>query len=243
MAQNVYDRDDFFAAYARLPRSVDGLDGAPEWPTLRALLPDVAGADVVDLGCGYGWFCRWAAGAGARSVLGVDLSARMLERAAADTADERIAYRRADLEQLELPVGGFDLAYSSLTFHYVVGLDRLLGVVAAALRPGGWLVCSVEHPVCTAPRRPGFVAAADGRPVWPLDAYGDEGERVTDWLAPGVVKQHRTTETYLRVLRRAGFALADLAEWSPSADQIAAHPDWAAEAERPYFLLLAARRS
>ncbi len=30
MAQNIYDRDDFFTAYSQLPRSVHGLEGAPE---------------------------------------------------------------------------------------------------------------------------------------------------------------------------------------------------------------------
>lgn len=61
MTQNIYDDPDFFEGYGQLPRSRDGLDGAPEWPSLRAMLPNVAGRRVVDLGCGYGWFCRWAA--------------------------------------------------------------------------------------------------------------------------------------------------------------------------------------
>ena len=64
MAQNIYDRPEF----------VEGLDGAPEWPALRAMLPDVDGLRVVDLGCGFGWFCRWARAHGASEVLGLDLS-------------------------------------------------------------------------------------------------------------------------------------------------------------------------
>ena len=60
MTQNIYDNESFFAVYSRLPRSVEGLDGAPEWPTLRAMLPEVSGRRAVDLGCGSGWFCRWA---------------------------------------------------------------------------------------------------------------------------------------------------------------------------------------
>jgi SAM-dependent methyltransferase len=119
MAQNVYDDPGFFGEYARLERSVHGLEGAPEWPALQALLPPVAGRRVVDLGCGFGWFCRWAAAQGASSVVGVDLSARMLERAELDTDDERITYRRADLSSLELPPAAFDVAYSSLALHYL----------------------------------------------------------------------------------------------------------------------------
>ncbi len=52
MAQNIYDNPAFFEGYARLPRSVQGLDGAPEWPALKSMLPDLTGKSVVDLGCG-----------------------------------------------------------------------------------------------------------------------------------------------------------------------------------------------
>jgi hypothetical protein len=37
MTQNIYDDSDFFQNYSQLPRSQRGLDGAPEWPALRAL--------------------------------------------------------------------------------------------------------------------------------------------------------------------------------------------------------------
>ena len=96
MAQNIYDRPEFFEGYSRLGRSVDGLDGAPEWPALRAMLPDVDGLRVVDLGCGFGWFCRWARAHGASEVLGLDLSEKMLARARAAGADDAITYRRAN---------------------------------------------------------------------------------------------------------------------------------------------------
>ena len=72
MTQNIYDDPTFFDGYSRLGRSVEGLDGAAEWHALRALLPDLRGMKVVDLGCGYGWFCRWAAEHGAQKILGLD---------------------------------------------------------------------------------------------------------------------------------------------------------------------------
>jgi SAM-dependent methyltransferase len=86
MTRNIYDSTDFFDRYAQLPRSVQGLPGAPEWPVLQRMLPAPAGRRVLDLGCGYGWFCRWARQAGAAQVLGVDVSARMLARARAEPA-------------------------------------------------------------------------------------------------------------------------------------------------------------
>ena len=94
------------------------------------------GLRVVDLGCGFGWFCRWARAAGAAQVLGFDVSERMLARARATTEDSAITYTRADLEHLQLPEASFDLVYSSLAFHYIERLEALLAGVHRALVAG-----------------------------------------------------------------------------------------------------------
>ncbi|KQZ13403.1 MULTISPECIES: bifunctional 2-polyprenyl-6-hydroxyphenol methylase/3-demethylubiquinol 3-O-methyltransferase UbiG [unclassified Mesorhizobium] len=242
MTQNIYDDPRFFKGYSGLPRSVHGLAGAPEWPSLRALLPPLSGASVIDLGCGFGWFCRWAREQGAFDVLGLDVSRNMLERARNETQDPNIRYEIADLEQLMLPAASFDLVYSSLAFHYIVDLDTMLNTVHRALKPGGRLVFSAEHPLLTAPSRPGWTVDGDGRKVWPVDDYLVEGPRTTDWLASGVVKQHRTIATYFRLLREAGFTPAHIEEWGPTDSQIAADPALAEERQRPTFMLFSAFR-
>jgi SAM-dependent methyltransferase len=126
LTQSIYDDEAFFEAYSRLPRSVQGLEGAPEWPALRAHLPALEGRRVLDLGCGFGWFCRWAREHGAAAVLGLDVSERMLARARAESHDPAIAYVRADLERLDVAAGSFDLVHSALAFHYVEDLAGLL---------------------------------------------------------------------------------------------------------------------
>ena len=200
------------------------------------------GLRVVDLGCGFGWFCRWARAAGAAQVLGFDVSERMLARARAATEDSAITYTRADLEHLQLPEASFDLVYSSLAFHYIERLEALLAGVHRALVPGGRLVCSVEHPIYTAPAAPGWSVDPAGRKTWPVDGYLTEGARSTDWLTKGVIKQHRTIGTYVGMLLRCGFTISHVEEWGPTDAQIAAHPAWADERQRPPFLLMAARR-
>lgn len=243
MAQNIYDNPDFFAAYSRLPRSVDGQDAAPEWPALRAQLPDMAALRVLDLGCGFGWFSRWARERGAARVLGLDVSENMLARARAATTDPAIVYARQDLDRLDLNGETFDLAYSSLVLHYLTDLGRLFATVHAALSPRGCFVFSMEHPILTAPANPGWVTDARGRRTWPIDGYLNEGPRTTDWLAKGVVKRHRTLGSVLTLLIRQGFDLTHVEEWGPTEEQVAAHPEWGMERERPIFLLVAARRS
>jgi SAM-dependent methyltransferase len=242
MAQNIYDTPKFFEGYSRLPRSIHGLDGAPEWPDIRALLPDLNGKRVVDLGCGFGWFARWARQHGAAYVLGLDLSHNMLERAKADTLDSGIDYRIADLETLELPERSFGLAYSSLAFHYVADLARLMHTVHRALVKDAHLVFSIEHPVYMAAAQPQWIGDAGGRKTWPVNDYSREGVRTTDWLANGVVKYHRTMATTLNTLLDTGFAVRRVVEFAPTAEQIAAAPQLAEETERPMMLIIAAQR-
>jgi SAM-dependent methyltransferase len=241
MAQNIYDEKNFFEEYSRLPRSLEGLAAAPEWPALRTMLPALHGLKVVDLGCGFGWFSRWARENGAARVLGIDVSEKMLERARATTNDAAITYARADLEQLALPVSSFDFAYSSLAFHYIEDMRRLMSQVHRSLVAGGRLVFSVEHPVFMAPSDPKFATDSAGRTTWPLDGYLDEGPRSTDWLAKGVIKHHRTLATWINTLVETGFAILHVEEWGPTKQQIATHPKWADEHQRPPFLLMSAK--
>jgi SAM-dependent methyltransferase len=242
MTQNIYDDPGFFQGYSQLGRSVEGLAGAAEWPALQTMLPDMHGLTIVDLGCGFGWFCRWAREQGAAHVLGLDVSANMLSRAWSATADAAIRYERADLERFSLADSMFHLAYSSLTLHYIQDLAGLFATVHRALVPGGQLIFSLEHPIYTAPTHPEWSIDAHGHKTWPLDRYSVEGPRTTNWLAAGVVKQHRTIGTTLNLLIRCGFTLSHVEEWNPTDEQIAAKPELAEERERPMFLLVAARR-
>ena len=241
MTQNIYDTPAFFAGYNQLERSVRGLEGAAEWPSIRALLPDLRRKAVLDLGCGFGWFCRWAREQGAARVFGLDISENMLARAREMTADPAITYQRADLEHATLPAAAFGLAYSSLALHYVENLPGLMEQMRKCLAPEGRFVFSVEHPIFTAPDRPEWIEV-EGRRYWLLNNYLKEGQRTTDWLAPGVIKQHRKIDTYLMLLVRLGFTICHVEEWSPSEQQIAARPEWGEFRDRPMFLLVSAQR-
>jgi SAM-dependent methyltransferase len=240
--QNIYDNAEFFAGYSRMPRSVQGLAGAAEWPALRALLPDVRGRHVLDLGCGFGWFCRWAAEQGAAAVLGIDTSKNMLARARSMTSDPAIAYQRMDMERMELPEATFDLVYSSLALHYVENFARLVTQVHHALKSEGHFVFSIEHPIFMAPQHPEWIVDAKGSKVWPVNHYFLEGRRVTDWLTKGVIKQHRTMSTTLNSLIEQGFRLTHVDEWQPTNEQVVEQPELAEIRDRPIFLLVTARR-
>lgn len=241
MSQNIYDNPEFFKKYMKFPRSQKGLDGAPEWSSLSALLPDPTGLKIVDLGCGLGWFARYARQHGAASVEAVDISETMIEEARRRTDDRHIRYRVADLEVLELPERQFDLAFSSLAFHYLRDFDRVARTIYQSLQAGSFFVFSIEHPIFMAPSCQDY-SEMDGRTIWPLDNYLVEGKRNSLWLETPVTKYHRTLGTTLNSLVAAGFDICHVEEWRPDAAQLKVHPEWQVELNRPMYLLIKARK-
>lgn len=128
--------------------------------------------------------CRELADLGAAGVAGVYPSTRMLTAARELSGNPAVSYRQAFAEDAAFDDASFDLVVSSLGLHYVADLGSLLARIGSWLRPEGWLVASMEHPMRTAdPERsmePGVV-----------DHYPTEGQREQTWFVAGVVKHHR----------------------------------------------------
>lgn len=242
MQQNIYDHPVFFSQYQALRDSDGGLNGALEQPALRGALPPLAGTEVLDLGCGFGDFARWARTEGAASVTAVDLSERMLELARARTRDPAIQYRCAAIEDFQAPPDAYDLAVSSLALHYVADYAAVTARVFAALRPGGVFALTVEHPICTASPQGWALDEAGRQTHWTLDAYFRQSARETRWFVDGVIKHHRTVESYVTGLLGAGFQLFHLGEPTPDEQALARQDGLQPHTRRPALLLLTARK-
>ena len=243
MKENKYDDPAFFEKYAQMDRSRLGLKGAGEWRTLEPMLPDFAGRDVLDLGCGYGWHCAYAAEHGAKSVLGVDISEKMLKTAREKHTAPVIEYRHAAMEDVDFADGAFDVILSSLAFHYVADFEALARNIARWLRTGGDFVFSCEHPVFTAEGSQDWYRDAQGSILhFPVDNYYIEGERQAVFLGERVTKCHRTLTTYINALLSSGFALTGFAEPQPPQEMVDTIPSMADELRRPMMLILAAKK-
>ena len=243
MKENKYDDELFFKKYGEMERSKRGLAGAGEWHELKKLLPDFQGKRVLDLGCGYGWHCKYAADGGASYVLGTDISQRMLDTAAELNPARQIEYRRAAMEDLSFSDGSFDVVLSSLAFHYVRDFEPLVHSIAAWLKDGGDLVFSVEHPVFTAYGSQDWIYDEKGNILhFPVDNYYLEGEREALFLGERVVKYHRTLTTYLNTLLRCGFTLRRIVEPEPPEDMLDM-PGMRDELRRPMMLLVATSKA
>lgn len=243
MKQNKYDDSVFFSEYEKMPRSTIGLKGAGEWPVLKALLPELKNISVLDLGCGFGWHCRYAREQQANSVIGVDISEKMLQKAHEMTSDPSISYINMPIEDISFPDSQFDVIFSSLAFHYIKSFDTICKKVFDCLKPGGSFVFSVEHPIFTSRNEQDWYYDEKGKRLhWPVDNYQTEGLRETTFLTENVIKYHRTFSTYINDLIHAGFKIKAVKEPMATEEMVRNVPEMKDENRRPMFLIVSAEK-
>ncbi len=240
--KNEYDNERFFEEYAKMPRSREGLDAAGEWHQLKNMFPVLQGKTVLDLGCGYGWHCTFAAGQGARQVLGIDLSKKMIEEAKKRNPGKQIEYRVCGIEEYEYPENMWDCAVSNLALHYIGNIGKIFQMVHRTLKPGGVFIFNIEHPVFTAGVGQDWIYTETGIPkYWPVDNYFFPGERNTHFLGCGVAKQHHTLTQILMGLLNNGFGLEAVEEAEPPKEMMGI-PGMEDELRRPMMLLVKASK-
>jgi SAM-dependent methyltransferase len=173
------------------------------------ILPDLAGKDVVELGCGTAYFGAWLKRAGARRVVGVDLTPAQLDTAR--RMDEELGVGleliEANAEDVPLPDESFDLVFSE--YGASIWCDPRLWIAEAArlLRPGGELVFmrnSTLRILCVPEEGP-----ASDRLLMPL-----KGLYRIDWQEGNMAGTdfHPPFGDMFAILRDSGFELLDFRE-------------------------------
>ncbi|MCA1570340.1 MAG: class I SAM-dependent methyltransferase [Chloroflexi bacterium] len=236
-----YDDEAVFERYvAPRRRPSDSPVVTMEMPAFWATLGDVAGLAILDLGCGDGALGERLLARDVARYVGVDASRRMVMRAAGRLDRSRASVIHDDLTRYEAPSAGFDLVVSLRALHYVADLTAVLRRAADAVRPGGRVVYSHEHPVITS-----FEAREPDakRGSWTVDNYFVPGQRDVAFLGARVLKYHRTVEQHLDAVHDAGLRFTRLSECPPVRELF---DEDAGEYERrlriPLFLLIEACR-
>jgi ubiquinone/menaquinone biosynthesis C-methylase UbiE len=207
------------------------------------MLPNFEGKRVLDLGCGFGWHCRFAIENGAKSVVGVDISEKMLNEAKNKTNSKYIRYICMPIEDIAFPDNSFDVVISSLALHYIQSFEDVLSKISKCLSVGGEFVFSVEHPIFTSQGSQDWYYDDKGNIVhWPVDLYYTEGVRKANFLGEEVIKYHKTLTTYINSLIKEGFELTGLVEPKPEENLLYTVPGMLDELRRPMMLLISARK-
>jgi SAM-dependent methyltransferase len=205
----------------------------PATSALLDLVCDVRGASVVDIACGHGRVSRALARRGAQ-VLGIDLSAALIDRAKAIESDEPlgIEYRVGDATSPAALDGcTFDAACCSMALSDIDDLDGVVATVARILERGAPFVVSLLHPC--------FAGGDEVSGSWPTTkTYYDEEWWSADGNASTLRKRvganHRMLSTYLNAFVRFGFAVDECREPPPPEDWTSRNP---LAATRPVFLV------
>ena len=124
--QNIYDNDTFFDNFKCLRSDEINFNEVIESPIITAMLPDMKGKKVLDIGCGMGQHAMQYSEVGAASVLGTDISEKMLAFAKENNAADNITYRRLAFEDIAQLDEKFDLITSSLAFDYSQDFEGLM---------------------------------------------------------------------------------------------------------------------
>lgn len=203
-----------------------GIWGIPE--TDAGVLPDVAGKDTLELGCGAGYVSAWLARRGARPV-GLDLTTEQLAtaRVLQDEFDLHYPLVRAAAESVPLTDASFDLVISEYGASIWSDPYRWIPEAARLLRPGGELIFLVNGTILMMCVPDNESDGAAGRELL-RDYFGMHRFEFPDTTA---VEFHLGYGDWIRLLRANGFEVEDLVELRPSADAETRYPfvdvEWA----------------
>ena len=117
-----------------------------EEPMVDAMIGEVAGLAVLDLGCGTGRHALRLAAAGAK-VTGVDFSEGMLAQARGKAGDMGVRFVAQDLHcPLPFEAATFNAVVSGLVLEHLRDVDGFFGQIARMLKPRGRAVVTGMHP-------------------------------------------------------------------------------------------------
>jgi SAM-dependent methyltransferase len=242
--QNIYDDDAFFDSYLALRKNPTSANEIEERPAFFSMLPDVRGKRVLDLGCGAGENCKVFAAQGATSVVGIDISKKMIQLAAAHEVYPHVMFRVGAMEDIAQIEGKFHVVVSSMAVHYVEDFPKLLMDVHSLLESDGIFLFSQEHPFTTAPTDGSKWIRGDEDHIdhYRLRDYMIGGFRSVLWLDHKVEKYHRTFSEIINSLVAAGFIIEEIKEPIASEATRERLPSYQKTIHKPNFLLVRARK-
>ena len=226
--QNIYDNDKFFESFKDIRADEINFNDLIETPVLLGMMPDIKGKKILDVGCGMGQHAKQYSDMGAASVLGIDISEKMLAFAKEHNPAPNIEYRRLPFEELDKLEGQFDVVTSSLAFDYAEDLCDVLKKIFALLIPGGKLVFSMSNPLSTAYDGvyDRYTRTPEGERLYAnLHNYNIEGLRRFKWCVEDYEVYHRKFSTLINNIVSSGFIIEECRESELPDEIIKMYPD------------------
>jgi SAM-dependent methyltransferase len=222
-------------------------------PALLDACGDVDGLNVLDVGCGAGYFSRKLAGAGAR-VQAFDYSGNLLALAADEKSKSPlgIQYERLDAGLISdrFEPQSFDLVTGCMSIADIFPLDAALAGIHSVLKTGGKFCFSLPHPIATPPGSRWEKDPDNGFAGRMMSSYFGR-RRVASGLnrvvgkveGPEIKVWHMPVSDWQQLLSDVGFAVARFAEPHPTPAQVEEHAglDWRPNC--PEFMVVSTTRT
>lgn len=198
-----------------------------EWKAIKTILPELKNKNIIDLGCGTGRFSFLFESMNPKSIIGIDLSEKMIE-IGLDNAKRKnsiVKFVQGNLEDLsDIKLESIDFVFSSTTLHYIKNLNNIMEQINRILTSGGTCILSIIHPVYSAC----YPILHENRELpnddeW-IIRYLDSRDRgyVQPWIEynPNInnflsFSYHHTIGDYINSIIRAGLQIKEFLEPMP----------------------------
>jgi len=243
------------------PRCLSDFTGRPV--VFSMLEPHVAGATILDVGCGEGYCARKVIEMGAEKVMGSDISAEMIKSAiAASEGDKRFKFYSAPCSDLlkgmkshqkylgieDSAEGSVDVAIAVFLFNYLTSdeMSEVVEQIHSALKPGGIFIFSVPHP--------SMIFCHDEDAIFRLESEGkgyfsSRNEKILGYISTvdgeklNIMSIHKTLNDYIQAITSSGFVIVDIQEAGVTEKHLEMNPDFFESVkDRPLHLIFKLRK-
>ncbi len=180
-------------------------------PVILEIIGNFKNKQVLDVGCGQGYFCKILANKGAR-VTGIDISKKLIDIANERFDHPNIEFLVKDASDMEgIKKNQFETVLCNMSFHDIEDIDKTIDEIARVIQISGKLIFSIPHPWTHLGK-----TLKKGREYQlllknyktqlevPNKLYGDKG----------IVSYHRPLQYYIEKLTEHSFEITNFVEIS-----------------------------
>lgn len=214
ITMNSYDDEIVFNKYLDARKNDNSKHNKSLKSSLEELVGDVFGKTILDLGCGIGEFSKHFSDNGAKCVVGIDISKKVLEYAKENNNSDNIEYINFDIKNLSNLNRKFDIVFSDIVFNYIEDFNKLMHDINNLLEDDGVVVFSQVHPISTASSNieSAWTEDENGNLKFLLDSYSNISIRKRKYFDGIFNFYHRRFEEIINISIANNFRVVKIVE-------------------------------